>query len=109
MDSDGAFKSGLEKAYPEGLAQLFGLAFIDPKSEVLEAIKKFPLDQSRNANMGAERWLVAASKIGGATEKEWRDAVVKTDFKDKYCYRPAIALLSLLEGADWMTTVGSGK
>ncbi len=105
----GQFNDGLVHIYPHGLAQLFGVSFIAaepaPFRETLGAFTP----QTRREGVGAERFLIAASRLGEAETKAWRlnvvqDAVTFTP-QSVYIFRPALVVLSLLEGADWMPSV----
>lgn len=111
LHPNGVFEGGMTKAYPHGQAQLFGVAFIAPKVEAFAAAEQFPVERDRLAAMGVERWLVAASRLG--IEAEWRKRVVReiaTFGETKaYVFRPAIAALGLLEGADWMPSLAGTK
>ena len=113
LHQNGAFECGLDKAYPHGLAQLFGVAFVAAKAEAWAAFKKFPADAGPAAATGTERRLVAAARLGGKDAKEWRANVVKEvagfTTQNVYVYRPGVAALGLLEGADWMPSIAGGK
>jgi hypothetical protein len=114
LHPNGTFEGGLAKAYPHGLAQLFGVSFVDPELEAWTgAARKFPPDTGPAAAAGTERWLVAASRLGGEKAKQWRAKAVQEvaafTTKNVYVYRPAIAALGLLEGADWMPSPAGGK
>ena len=92
--------------YPHGLAQLFGVAFVDAKpAPFVETCNKFPPEATRGG-VGAERFLMAASRLGGAGLAKWRAEVVKdaNEFTPDsvYIFRPGLVILALLEGADWM-------
>ena len=113
LHPNGIFEGGLDKAYPQGLAQLFGCAFIAPKPEAWAAVKKFPPDGGPSAALGAERWLTAAARFGGDDAREWRakTAAEAAGFTplNVYIYRPAVTALALLEGADWMPNIAGAK
>lgn len=113
LHENGAFEGGLKQAYPHGLAQLFGVAFVAKKTDAWTAAKKFSVDEGPSAAAGTERWLVAASRLGGKDAKAWRAKTVKEvaifTSDDVYIYRPGIAALGLLEGADWMPSPAGGK
>jgi hypothetical protein len=108
LHENGQFEIKLESPYPHGLAQLFGVAFVAPEADAFVRVEKtFKPDAGELGTSGPERWLLAASKLDVDREKFWRAAVVKAaaDFtpENVYLYRPAIAALGLLEGADWLT------
>lgn len=104
IDRKGKLFVGLLKPYPDGLAQLFGLAHITPKRPGLwkEINKKFkPGDQG----MPVERWLIAANGMGddGKEEKEkLRKATVEAALlftsKNVYVQQPAMTVIALIDG-----------
>ncbi len=109
----GSFEVGLVESYPHGLAQLFGIGFIAPKAEAWAAIGTLLPDRGPTAAAGVERWLVAASRLAGEEEKRWRarvvDEVATFTTLNVHIYRPGVAALALLEGADWMPSVAGGE
>lgn len=114
LHENGTFEVGVNKLYPQGLAQLFGIAFVAAKAPAWAAVaRKFLPDSGRAAVAGPERWLVAASRVGIPETNYWRAEVVKevTTFNSQnvYVYRPAVAALSLLEGADWMPSPAGAR
>ena len=107
LHANAAFEGGLAKPYPHGLAQLFGVAFVAPQAAAWSSVAQaFAPETGPAAAAGSEWWLIAASRLGGSAAKEWRAKTVKevTSFTSRnvYVYRPALAALGLLEGADWM-------
>lgn len=105
--ADNRFSGGLEKPYPHGLAQLFGLAFVEPHAAAWESlVKKFHPETGQTTSTGPEWWLVAATRAGDSQARSWRGKVVSevASFSSQRAYlqRPALAVLALLEGADWM-------
>ncbi len=113
LDEKGRYEGGLSQAYPNGLAQLFGIAFIAARQEAMTAAKKFPPDDGVTTATGTERWYVAASRLGGNEAKEWKEKLVKdaTGFTSANVYvnRPAIAALALFDGANWMPSLARSK
>jgi hypothetical protein len=113
LHENGTFEGGLDKLYPHGLAQLFGVSFVAPKAEVWASMQTFKPDGGPSAAAGPERWLVAAARLGGDRVSEWRTATGKevgTFAPDNvYIYRPAVAALGLLQGAGWMPSIAAGK
>ncbi len=111
LHPSGTFEGGLDQIYPDGLAQLFGISCIAVKSAAFsETCAAFAAETTREG-VGAERFLIAASRVGSAETKTWRANVVKdaATFTPKTVYisRPSLVVLSLLEGADWMPSVVS--
>jgi hypothetical protein len=107
LRADGTFGCGLEKAYPHGLAQLYGIAFIAPQAETWETVKKtFQPETGPAAACGAEWWLMAAARLGKSEARTWRDRVIKsTDAfspQRTYLHRYALSVLALLDGA-WLS------
>ena len=107
LSTDGTFESGLAKPYPHGLAQLFGIAFVEVKATTWSSVTQaFSPENGPAASTGTEWWLVAASRLRGDAAKEWRARMVKdvASFtpQNVYIHRPALAVLGFLEGADWM-------
>ena len=106
--ANGSLEGGLSKPYPHGLAQLFGIAFVDAKATAWSSVTQaFSPEDGPAASTGTEWWLIAASRLRGDAAKEWRARMVKdvTSFgpQNVYIHRPALAALGLLDGADWMT------
>jgi len=106
---NGKFDSGLKTIYPDGLAQLFGVAFVRPSTKTFAATSHaFSPETHASAAAGAERWLMAAARVGGPIESDWRRKIIADGREigpDVYSYRPALVILALLEGADWAPSV----
>lgn len=103
---NGEYDGGLDKMYPHGLAQLFGIAVVSAEAApFVEVVKAFKPEATREG-VGAERFLIAASRLGGPDVKTWRAKTVKAAAgftpTNVYIFRPGLAALGLLEGADWM-------
>jgi hypothetical protein len=98
----------LKKLYPDGLAQLFGVAAIHPSEETfLRITKSFSPEMTTSASSGSERWLMAASRLGGKSNSTWRARVVAdaNNFSaGVYSYRPAIVILGL-EDPGWLPSL----
>ncbi len=114
LHPNGTFESGLGTVYPHALAQLFGVGFVAPQGAAwASAVKKFSPEAGPAAAAGAERWLIAASRLGDMAAKNWRAKVVKDvaafTSQNVYVYRPAVAALGLLEGANWMPSIAGEK
>ena len=113
LHENGVFEAGLEKRYPHGLAQLFGIAFVEPHSAAWTGVGKFTPDNGPLAAMGPERWLIAASRMGPAQKKTWQSKLVgevrSFDPQSIYIFRPAVCVLALLEGAYWMPAAAQLK
>ncbi len=102
----GVYERGMEKLYPNGLAQLFGIMSIQPDAKAWQATTKAFKPEVNQLGAGAERFYLAAIKIGGADAKIWRantiaDAATFTN-KNVYIHRPALVALAFLDGADWL-------
>ena len=112
LHPNGKFDGNLDKLYPNGLAQLFGIAFVTadaaPFAEVVKAFKP----QISQEGIGVEWFLIAASRLGGQDEKTWRantvEAVAAFTPQNVYIIRPGLAALGLLEGADYMANAVTG-
>ena len=107
LHASGTFEGGLAKVYPHGLAQLFGIAFVEAKAAAWSSVTQaFSPETGPAAAAGTEWWLIAASRIRGDAAKEWRARTVKDVIsftpQNVYIHRPALAVLGLLEGAGWM-------
>jgi hypothetical protein len=106
LHPNGAYDGGLDNIYPHGLAQLFGIAFVTADASTFAEVVKAFRPQTSREGVGAERYLIAAARLGGADEKTWRANAVKAAAgftpKNVYVFRPGLAVLGLLEGADWM-------
>lgn len=98
----------LKKLYPDGLAQLFGVAAIHPsEGTFLHMTKSFNPEMTSGASSGSERWLMAASQLGGKTHSTWRARVVadaKNFSADIYSHRSAIVILGL-EDPGWLPSL----
>ena len=108
LHANGTFEGGLDKPYPQGLAQLFGVAFIAPKATAWTSVSQtFKPEDGPTAACGAEWWLMAADRAGVGDVRAWRERVVgevaSFSPQQTYLQRPALAALALLDGADWMT------
>ena len=111
LHANGTFESGLEKAYPHGLAQLFGIAFVDPKAAAWGRVAQaFSPEAGPASGFGTEWWLIAASRLDERETKAWRAKMVKeiaAFTPTVYVSRPALAVLGLLEGANWMARLAA--
>jgi hypothetical protein len=109
LHENSVFEDDIVMSYPHGLAQLFGVAFVSTETDAWIASKKFPADEGPAAAVGSERWLIAASRIGSNDAIEWRKKLVKEaaafTSDSVYVYRAGVAVLGLLEGADWMPNI----
>lgn len=114
LHANGVFEGGLKSLYPHGFAQLVAVAFIKGEQKTfLEVTREFKPEILPHG-IGAERYLLAASRLGGQQEQMWRFRVVQdaSGFAAHtvYIHRPALVVLGLLEGADWMPSVArTGK
>ena len=102
LDLKGNFSSGLAQPYPHGLAQLFGLSYLNPSRPGLWTTvnRTFKPDQK---GIPAERWLIAATRQAEAKEKEvlrlaTRKSALNFSHKNVYVERPAMAILALIDG-----------
>ena len=111
LQADGTFEGGLDKPYPHGLAQLFGVAFVAAHTSAWQNVSRaFRPETGPAAACGAEWWLVAASRLGESEARAWRGRLAREaesfNPRSTYLHRPALSVLSLLEGADWMPING---
>ncbi len=105
LHPSGSYESSLKDLYPHGLAQLFGVAFIQPMSDTFARVESTFSPETGPTATGSERFLIAACRFGGNTEKKWREKVLADQSLTKsttYSHRPALAILGLCAGADWM-------
>lgn len=102
----GVFEGGFDDLYPHGLAQLFGISWVVSNSKAFAATCDKFEPQTTPEGVGAERYLMAASRLASEDLMSWREAVVKdaNTFTSKsiYLFRPGLVVLSLYEGSDWM-------
>lgn len=108
LHPNGAYDSRFQQMYPDGLAQLFGISSIRPDRALFRRVRqKFPIEGSP-LGVGAERFLVAATRLGGEEEADLRVKTVnelnKFTPRTVYIHRPALAVLALIDGADWLPT-----
>ena len=96
----------------EGLANLFALAWISAaeKAPWKHALKEFQPDGGDAPQAPVERWFIAAINVAEAAEVEkWHQRTVAEAMKftpdNVYIHRPAVVVLSLLEGRSWMPDV----
>lgn len=106
LRSHGAYDGGLDQMYPHGLAQLFGVAAVSAQAaSFAEVVEAFEPETTREG-VGAERFLIAASQLGGPDARAWRAKAVQAASgftpNNVYIFRPGLVVLGLLEGADWM-------
>ena len=111
---NGTFDIGnSQRLYPRELAQLFGIAFVTPRENVFTNLAaNFLPSRGQNADVGVEKWLMAASRLNANLVAEWRAKLVAeiATFTPLYIeiQRTGMATLVLLEGADWIPNVESG-
>ncbi|MCX7665539.1 MAG: hypothetical protein N2112_08340 [Gemmataceae bacterium] len=107
--SNGNFDGGFEKLYPHGLAGLFGISFVKTDGALFEKIQESFQPGTGPADTGAERFFISACRIGGKAATKWRTEVLNDNSlfnaTKTYSYRPALAVLGLLEGSDWMPSL----
>ena len=71
--SGGTHAEEIGKPYPEGLAQLYGLAFIEPRAMCWEAVcRDFTPETGPTVSFGAVWWLMAATRMGDEPKCLWR-------------------------------------
>lgn len=107
LHADGTFEGGLDRPYPHGLAQLYGIAWVEACPAAWDAVSHaFGPEAGAAAACGAERWLMASVRAGDKDSRMWRERVAAEvatfSAQRTYLHRPALAALALLEGADWM-------
>ena len=106
--ANGAFAGGLDKPYPQGLAQLFGVAWIAPKASAWAAVSQaFKPETEPAAACVAAWWLMAAQRMKADGVRAWRERLLAdaASFSSRrtYLQRPALAVLALTEGADCLS------
>ena len=105
--ADGAYASGLEHPYPQGLAQLYGLAFVEPHAAGWQALTRALRPETEpNAACVSPWWLAAASRQRAPDLPAWRERVAREvkalPPETTYLHRYALTALSLLDGAMWL-------
>lgn len=94
------------KSYPEGLAQLYGLAFVEPRAACWEAVcRDFTPETGPTVSFGAEWWLMAAARMDNEPTRFWRARATEAAaaFTERtYLHRHALSVLALLQGASWL-------
>jgi hypothetical protein len=106
--ASGAFADGDEaKAYPHGLAQLYGIAFVAPHEAAWKkASKEFQPETGPAAACISAWWLTAASRVGESEARAWRERVVAETAafnpSRTYLLQPALSALALLDGSGWL-------
>jgi hypothetical protein len=101
-DVRGKCMTGLEKPYPHGLAQLYGLAHVEPRRGELwqEVRRRF---KPGDAGMPEEHWLIAAIRCASADELQelrqaTRAAMLRFTPQSVYVDRPSMAILAMIDG-----------
>ena len=107
LRADGTFESGLDKAYPHGLAQLFGIAFVAPKAAAWRTVcETFWPETGPATAFGEEWWLCAAAALNNDSHQTSRvrlsQKALAFNPKQTHLHRRALAVLALLEGPEWM-------
>lgn len=107
LHPNGQFETDSEKLYPHGLAQLFGIAFVQQRAACWNRmVTGFVPDDSRLAAVGPERWLPAAIGQSPEDAQKWRNSVIQSaaGFKPQevYIHRPGLAVLSVIDGDHWL-------
>jgi hypothetical protein len=104
--SGGTHAEEIGKPYPEGLAQLYGLAFIEPRAMCWEAVcRDFTPETGPTVSFGAEWWLMAATRMGDEPKRLWRTRAAEAAAaltERTYLHRHALSVLALLQGASWL-------
>lgn len=106
LHPDGKYDGGLDKLYPHGLAQLFGVTFVRSEVAVFREVTKAFKPEHTPEGTGPERFLLAALRAGDEGERaEWRTATAEAAAEfdaSVYVVRPAIVVLAFREGTDWL-------
>lgn len=106
MEQDGNLHSGLAKRYPDGLAQLFAIGHIRSDEALFaKTLRAFGTDHGPAPDMPVERVAVAASRLSPEINAAWRGKMVAaaiTFDETTYSHRPAVVILALYRGADWL-------
>jgi len=104
--SGGTHAEEIGKPYPEGLAQLYGLAFIEPRAMCWEAVcRDFTPETGPTVSFGAEWWLMAATRMGDEPKRLWRTRAAEAAAaltERTYLHRHALSVLALLQGSSWL-------
>jgi len=105
--SSGSHAEMRGKPYPDGLAQLYGLAFVEPHAACWDAVcRDFTPETGPTVSFGAEWWLMAGGRMGDEPTRLWRARAKEAAaaFTDRtYLHRHALSVLALLQGASWLS------
>jgi hypothetical protein len=101
LDMKGRYSAGLEKPYPQGLAQLYALAHVEPRqTELWQTVcRRFkPGDEGTPV----ERWLMAANRCASPPQRQQLRqatlaAMLQFTAATVYVERPALAILALID------------
>lgn len=111
--ANGSHAKASDEHYPEGLAQLYGLAFIEPRIACWETVcRDFTVRTGPRTSFGAEWWLMAATRMGDEPTRLWRTRVIEaiaTFTERTYLQRHAISVLALLQGASCLAPQTSAR
>jgi hypothetical protein len=110
--------TGLDEAYPHGLANLYALPWIPEKPEekhvkLWEEMKeKFKPEEPGYKNVDEtaplDRWLMSAIALKDPDVEKWKERLTEqmTEFpKHRNVHRLGIATLAALEGREWMHSI----
>lgn len=105
--ANGALEASTPRPYPHGLAQLYGIAFVEPHAAAWSFVcRTFQPDTGPAAALGPEWWLTAAASVSEDEARLWRlrvcEAVAAFDPARTYLHRYALAALALLDGSRWL-------
>ncbi len=106
--ADGTLAAAEPRPYPTGLAQLYGIAFIEPHGAAWSYVSRtFQPDAGSAAALGPEWWLTAAASVSEDDARLWRvrvcEAAAAFDPARTYLHRYALSALALLEGCSWLS------
>jgi len=107
---NGTLESGMEKNYPDALANLCGLAWISGKNTTpWEQVKKRFQPATGNP---LERWVMAAIGVADPAAEQWRQMLIKEAegfSENTNGNRPAMAILTILAGRSWLPSIAESR
>lgn len=110
LDEAGNYSGGFRDSYPHGMAQLFGVTYVQRERGPWTAtLAQFPPEDTAITGMGPERFLMGATAlrlpIAATLRRETIASVSNFAPGVVYLHRPALAALALSVGPNWLAAL----
>lgn len=111
IDEAGVLTVGLDRSYPDGLAQLYAMAHLGPPRRGLWTRVRATFRPGEEG-VPVERWLMAARRVAPAVEVRDLEGRTRGELlgftpTSVYVDRPALAILALIDGAARLPDAGA--